>query len=89
MHACLLTDIARLPLVGSPILVAVVVAYMVGQIHTVSIFESILELKGLITMPEFKDRETYLKTAQQVCPMASHPHMAHHPHLANRPHVGR
>ena len=35
-------------------------------IMSVSVFDSILQSKGLITMPEFRRRETYHKTARDV-----------------------
>ena len=49
-----------------PVLISVVVAYLVGELRDVSIFDSILHSKGLITMPEFKHRATYHKTARDV-----------------------
>lgn len=49
-----------------PILIAVVVSFVVGQCYSVSIFESILENKGLLTMPEFKNPATWMKTAKDV-----------------------
>jgi len=49
-----------------PILVAVITAYIIGTCYSVSVFDSILKMKGLITMPEFNRVETYHKTAEQV-----------------------
>eukprot|EP00965_Chrysotila_dentata_P011507 376577-Pleurochrysis_carterae.AAC.2 len=54
-----------------PILVAVIMAYIVGQCYSPSIFDSILGIKGLVTMPEFNHFETYAKTAAQARSLAA------------------
>lgn len=49
-----------------PILIAVIIAFIVGQCFSVSIFESIGESKGLVVLPEFKNNSTWAKTAGDV-----------------------
>ena len=49
-----------------PVLISVIFAYMIGETYSVSVFDSILQSKGLVTMPEFRHRATYHKTAAQV-----------------------